>query len=99
MTQRSLDINVVATHGPSGPAAWLAEVADFNSPFSGMFVFGPTFSVARAALASVVCTALAMAPDTHRLAGVDPQRITELNLLTVTRKAFPVGAIQRGGRA
>lgn len=98
MTERSLDINVVASHGSAGPAAWLAEVADFNSPFSGLFVFGPTFSVARDALASVIWTALALAPETHSVAGVDAQRLTQLNLLTVTRKAFHVGALERGGR-
>ena len=93
MAASTLDINVVATRGPSGPTAWLAEVADFNSPFAGLFVFGPTFSVARAALASTIWTAVVAAPDLHQVPGVDLDRVAHLNLLTVTRKLFPVGSL------
>lgn len=94
MVEPILDVNVVATRGPSGPTAWLAEVADFNSPFAGLFVFGPTFSVARAALASTIWTAVVATPDLGRVGGVDLDQVAHLNLLTVTRKLFPVGPLQ-----
>jgi hypothetical protein len=94
MAEPTLDINVVATRGPSGPTAWLAEVADYNSPFVGLFVFGPTFSVARAALASTIWAAVVATPDLRQVGGVDLDQVAYLNLLTVTRKLFPVGSFQ-----
>jgi hypothetical protein len=94
MEQTILDINVIATQGPGGPTSWLAEVADFNTPFSGLFVFGPTLAVARAALATTIWAALIGAPDRHRALGIDPDHVTQIDLLTVTRKAFPVSALQ-----
>ena len=93
MTRPVLDVNVVATRTTLGPTAWLAEVGDFNSPLSGLFAFGPTFDVARAALAATIWSAVVGAPDRHRLAGVDPDRVRSLNLITVTRKSFAVSKL------
>jgi hypothetical protein len=94
MEKTSLDIHLMATQGAAGPTSWFVEVADFNSPFSGLFVFGPTLADARAALATAIWTSIVRAPERHRALGIDPDHIAELDLITITKKVVPVSSLQ-----